>query len=206
MTDSTKPKARSQRIPKRRATQGGHSSRVPQGQPSSTNNRRSVVPPPQSARIVGRYIAGASIREISRIENRDRATVTKIVRSDQVHDYICRVKERFYGLGDDALNAVQHALREQKDGRLGFQLLASIGAVPSAMELERLQTIQTTSDEETAVNAMMARLVACAMERAHAYGYDLPELKEDLRKVGGRFNRDNGKIEPLGEEDCEQLS
>jgi hypothetical protein len=136
----------------------------------------------------------------------DRATVTKIVRSDQVGDYICKLKERFYGLGDDALDAVQHALREQKDARLGFQLLATIGAVPSAMELERLQTVQATSDEEGAVREMGLRLLGCAMERARVYGHDLPELKEDLRKVGGRFNRKTGKIEPLSEEDCEQLS
>jgi hypothetical protein len=206
MTDSTKPKSPSQAIPKRRTTQGGQSSRVRHGQPRSTKIRRTVVPPPQSARIVGRYIAGASIREISREEKRDRATVTKIVRSDQVGDYICRVKERFYALGEDALNAVQHALREQKDGRLGFQLLASIGAVPSPMELERLQTAQATSDEEGAVREMGLRLLGCAMERARVYGHDLPELKEDLKKVGGRFNRKTGKIEPLGEEDCDQLS
>jgi hypothetical protein len=99
-----------------------------------------------------------------------------------------------------------HALREQKDGRLAFQVLASIGAVPSAMELERLQTVQATSDEEGAVREMGLRLLGCAMERARVYGHDLPELKEDLRKVGGRFNRKTGKIEPLGEEDGDQLS
>lgn len=201
MNNPPKPKSPSQAIPKRRTTRGGQCSRVRQGQPRSTNKRRTVVPPPQSARIVGRYIAGASIREISRVENRDRATVTKIVRSDQVHDYICKLKERFYGLGDDALNAVQHAVREQGDARLAYQILQDIGIVPSREErnLAALQQSAAAYDEEGEVIKTMGRLIQTAIERARVFGTRCPELEADLEKVGGRINYETATIEPIKE-------
>jgi hypothetical protein len=78
-----------------------------------------------------RYVAGESIRQIAREEQRDRATVTKIVRSDEMNGVVQKMREQYYGLGFDALDAMQHALQIQKDGRLGHQLLADIGVVPS---------------------------------------------------------------------------
>jgi len=63
-----------------------------------------------------RYVAGESIRRIARQEQRDRATVTKIVRSDEMNTFVQKLRERYYGLGFDALGAMQHALQVQKDG------------------------------------------------------------------------------------------
>jgi hypothetical protein len=100
-------------------------------QPKSSENPRTIVPPPQSARIMQRYVAAESIRQIAREEQRDRATVTKIVRSDEMNGVVQKMREQYYGLGFDALDAMQHALQIQKDGRLGHQLLADIGVVPS---------------------------------------------------------------------------
>jgi len=81
-----------------------------------------------------RYAGGESIRQIAREEQRDRATVTKIVRSDEMNAEVRKMREQYYGLGYDALHAVQHALKIQKDGRLGHQLLANLGVIPSAEE------------------------------------------------------------------------
>src|SRR5580700_5591359 len=102
-----------------------------QNPPRSTKKPRTIVPPPQSARIMQRYVAGESIRQIAREEQRDRATVTKIVRSDEMNGVVQKMREQYYGLGFDAPDAMQHALQIQKDGRLGHQLLADIGVVPS---------------------------------------------------------------------------
>jgi hypothetical protein len=90
---------------------------IRQNQPSSTKKPRAIVAPPQSARIMQRYIGSDSIRQIAREEQRDRATVTKIVRSDEMNAVVQKMRERYYGLGFDALDAVQHTLQVQKDGR-----------------------------------------------------------------------------------------
>src|ERR1035437_6820595 len=85
--------------------------------PKFTKKQLSRIPAPQSERIMHRFIAGQTIREISREEGRARQTVTKIVRSDQMQSYVQAMREHFYGLGDDALAAVQRALQQQKDAQ-----------------------------------------------------------------------------------------
>jgi hypothetical protein len=100
--------------------------------PKLTKKRLSRIPAPQSERILQRFIAGQGIREISREEGRARQTVTKIVRPEKVQAYVQAMRERFYGLGGDALAAVQQALRHQKDAQLAYRLLMDIGVVPTA--------------------------------------------------------------------------
>jgi hypothetical protein len=102
--------------------------------PKSTKKPRTVVPPPQSTRIMQRYAGGECIRQIAREEQRDRATVAKIVKSHEMQTYVQELRERFYGLGFDALDAVQHALQVQKNAGIGYRLLTDIGIVPSAEE------------------------------------------------------------------------
>jgi hypothetical protein len=105
-----------------------------QNQPTSTEKLRTIVPPPQSARIMQRYVGGESIRQIARDEKRDRATVTKIVRSDEMQAFVQKMRERFYGFAFDAMNAVEHSLQRQNDARLAYRMLSDIGVVPSAGE------------------------------------------------------------------------
>lgn len=81
-----------------------------------------------------RYVNGESIRQIAREEQRDRATVTKIVRSEDMNAFVREMRERLYGLGCDAMTAVEYELRLRKNGRLGYQLLTDIGIVPSPQE------------------------------------------------------------------------
>src|SRR5271167_1581762 len=108
---------------KRIAAQESHrpprqqSTAISQNQPNSTKKPRTIVPPPQSARIMERYVGGESIRQIAREERRDRATVTKIVHSEEMNAFVQKMRERYYGLGFDALDAVQYTLQVQKDGR-----------------------------------------------------------------------------------------
>lgn len=182
-----------------------------QNQPRSTKKPRTIVPPPQSARIMQRYIGGDSIRQIARDERRDRATVTKIVRSDEMNAVVQKMRERYFGLGFDALDAVQHTLQVQKDGRLGRQLLVDIGVAPSPAEICAIGSqpmaiddsemtpfeVAMTEDEE----GQMKRIAygcACALEAsAEAFGTPLQtpdEIRHDRKVVaaaeeitGGRF-------------------
>lgn len=185
-----------------------------QGQPKSTKKQlRTVVPAPQSARIMQKFIGGDSIRQIAREEDRDRATITKIVRSDEMNAIVQKMRERYYGLGFDALDAVQHNLQVQKDGRLGRQLLTDIGVIPSAEERFAIVT-QSMNIERATLTPFEVAMVAgeegqmrrvaygcaCAMEAsAEAFGISLPTSDEvrHLRRVvkvadeitGGQFNQ-----------------
>src|SRR6202041_1303016 len=165
---------------------------ITQNQPNSTKKPRTIVPPPQSARIMQRYVGGESIREIARVERRDRATVTKIVRSDEMNAVVQKMRERYYGLGFDALEAVQHALQVRKDGGLGRQVLSDIGVIPSPEERYAIAShpdratltpfeIAVAEDENGQINRV-AYGMACAMEEsARCFGTFLPTADEQRR-------------------------
>ncbi|HXN74375.1 MAG TPA: hypothetical protein VN861_17645 [Candidatus Acidoferrales bacterium] len=181
---------------------------VDQDPPFSTKNPRTIVPPPQSARIIQRYVAGESIRHIAREEQRDRATVTKIVRSDEMTAFVQKLRERYFGLGFDALDAMQHALQVEKDGRLGHPVLADIGVVPSAQEryaiaaeesmkvdrasLTPLEVAMTEDEEGQMLEGLKFQVAygaACVIEEsAKGFGTDLPTAEEI------RFRRKVGKV------------
>jgi hypothetical protein len=109
--------------------------RTSQTQPEPTKKPRTSVPPPQSARIARRFISGESIRKIAREENRDRETVKRIVQARDIQEYVVLLRAKFFEVGADAVDAVQHQLRDGKDGRLGLEVLRDVGAVPTKREL-----------------------------------------------------------------------
>jgi hypothetical protein len=164
---------------------------VRQNPSKSTKKSRIAIPQPQATRIVQRFIAGDSIRKIARDEHRDPKTVAKIVRSEEVAEYIRKTRERFYGLGEDALDAVRRAL-QGGDARLGYQLLKDIGAIPTAEEaaLQRMQQSRPMA-EGNHVKLEMWKLLTGAHERAKMYGQPVPcldDFKEPLQ-----FTRGNEK-------------
>jgi hypothetical protein len=159
-----------------------------QNLPNSTKIPETMIPAPQRERIMQRHTLGQSIRRIAREENRARETVTKIVRSDDMRAYVTGLRERFYGLGDLALSAVEHALSLAKDSQLGYRLLIDIGVVPSPFERELIQTnrevIKQASmndwertlvgDAEGNVAQLMIGMGRVAQSRAELYGFELP--------------------------------
>jgi hypothetical protein len=94
-----------------------------------------------------RHVAGQSIRQISRAEHRARETVSKVVRSDEMRAYVCALRERLYGLGDDALAAVEYELRQNRDATLGYRLLVDIGVVPCPQERPVIQVNRETQPQ-----------------------------------------------------------
>ena len=138
------------------------------------------------------YIEGKSIRQISRDEQRDRATVTKIVRSDEMQGFVQRMRERFYGFAFDAMDAVEHSLKQQNDARLAYRMLCDIGIVPSPGERYSIATqpasiekstmtpleLAMAEDEDGRINRV-AYGAACVMEEsARVFGTELPTAEE----------------------------
>jgi hypothetical protein len=138
------------------------------------------------------YIEGKSIRQISRDEQRDRATVTKIVRSDEMQGFVQRMRERFYGFAFDAMDAVEHSLKQQNDARLAYRMLCDIGIVPSPGERYSIATqpasiekstmtpleLAMAEDEDGRINRV-AYGAACVIEEgARVFGTELPTAEE----------------------------
>ena len=84
-------------IPEQHQLKVGHSPTFPSKLCGTT------VPQPQVQRILCRYASGTSVRQIARIEKRDRATVGKIVKSEDMTRYVTSMRERFFALTRTAL-------------------------------------------------------------------------------------------------------
>jgi hypothetical protein len=154
---------------------GSHLKRLPR----STKSNRTHVPEPQRARIVGKFVQGKGIRQISREEGRSRETVTKIVRSKDVQSYVADLRERYIGLGREALDALTRALRSSKDGKLAHQILVDIGVVSGQANTGVLADVNVY-DQEREVQVMMGSLVQASIERARTYRRPLESIGDGL--------------------------
>ena len=149
-------------------------------------------------RVKLKYISGQTVRSISRSESLARRTVARVVQCKDVQDYVASLRKQFCSLGDDALDAVRQALRAG-DGRLGFQILTSIGVIPSVEEkrLAAMQPVAAEQDKDSGVKTMMARLANIAFERARVFGTPLGQLEKDLEEAGGKFDQETGRVTVL---------
>ena len=56
-------------------------------------------PPPQRLRIMQKYVAGESLVQIGREERRDRETVARIVKSEEMQEFVRQMREQFLRAG-----------------------------------------------------------------------------------------------------------
>jgi hypothetical protein len=131
------------------------------------------IPEPKQERVRTRYLLGQSQREISRTEDLDRGTVSRIVASDETARRVTQMRERLYGLGQLALEAVERVVRNG-DGRLAYQILQDIAVVPS---LEERQSVLTHQGEQSAPyrTVLLGRMMETMFARAEAYDMEPPD-------------------------------
>ena len=72
-------------------------------------------------------MAGISKMQIAKTEGIDRATVGAIVEESDIQDHVRALRERYYAIGDAAIDAVVFALLDKKDGHLGQRVLEAMG-------------------------------------------------------------------------------
>ncbi len=123
-----------------------------------------------------------------------------------------KLSQEFYALGSDALDAMRYELEVRKNGRIGYQLLRDIGAIPSPEERIAIAAKPSTIDNSTLTPFELAVAedehgqinrvaygMACAIEEsARVYGTPLPTAEEYRRRrriaevadelSGGRFH------------------
>jgi hypothetical protein len=151
--------------------------------PKSTKANHSHVPRPQQERIVSKFIQGRGIRQIARDEGRSRETVAKIVRSEDVQNYIAQLRESYLGLGREALAALTRVLKTNRDGKLAHQILVDIGVISNQRAGCTVQGA-LEMDEETRIQLVMGKLVQAAAVRAKVYGFSMGQLGRDLKAAG----------------------
>ena len=158
-----------------------------QDKPIPAKSAGSYIPAPQAIRILERHVAGQSIRKIAREEKRDRAAVAKVIRSEDMQAFVMQMREKFYGLADLALAAVQRGL-EAGDAKLGYQILVDLGVVPkqpAPLQQIDLNVAKKTEEEDTAqheagVRAQIGKLIEVAMNQSRVFKHPLGEFEAAL--------------------------
>ena len=121
-------------------------------------------------------------------------TVTRIVRASEVQAYVQDLRADYYGLGQDALEALRRSLRSATDGKIAYQLLADIGVVPDQDERQRCRAVRTQEDEDREARGWIIKLVYLALQRRLTYGMPLDDFEEDVKKLGLRIDYSAGAI------------
>jgi len=156
---------------------------------------RNRVPPPQRERILQEYVAGTSIKDISKKEKRNRETVERIVHGPEMQQFVHDMRERFFALGLDAISAIRHSLTEQNDGRLAFQLLASIGVVPSPAERQAIIPLPKF-DKESEIRKMAILLAEGAIRKNRFFNMPFEGEEELRQQVRAQEAPEVGKDKP----------
>jgi hypothetical protein len=146
----------------------------------STKVRGSYLPEPKVLRIQQRYVGGENKSEIAKKEKVDRGTVARIVQFPEVQNFIAQAQQEFFGLVPDAMAALRHALRVEKNPTIALAVLERTGV--TAHRGERMQLPETTASESG--YERQARLIAAVLLEANQQmGVPLgPGFEEALAK------------------------
>ncbi|MFZ0736917.1 MAG: hypothetical protein WBL70_05495 [Candidatus Acidiferrales bacterium] len=117
--------------------------------------------------------------EIARKEGRHRATVTKLVRSEEAGQFVADMRAQLYGYLDTAMSAVLVGLRSN-DHEFGYRILTDLGVVPSAEERQKIQVLERVENEDERRRKITCGLIGLALDRHRIYGTPMPELEAIL--------------------------
>lgn len=143
----------------------------------TTKARGSYLPAPKILRIQQRYVAGENKTAIAKEEKVDRGTVARIVKFPEVQDFIAQAQQEFFGLVPDAMAAVRHALRLEKNPTIALAVLERTGV--AAHRGERMQLPETAPQDGYTRQAVMIANVL--LEGREQMGLGLgPDIEEAL--------------------------
>ena len=164
--------------------------------PKPTIRGSSLVPAPQIERIKQKFVQGYSIRKISREEGRARQTIVRIVRSEDVQNFVKQMQEELWGLIPAAIGALRHELQTNKNSQLAYQIIRDIGVFLPA----RIQHPSSPYDSDERVKLIMGEFVKIGLERNRIYGTPMPEIEEAAARAGVKIQL---RSAPLDDDDGE---
>jgi hypothetical protein len=165
--------------------------------PKPTIRSTSLVPAPQVERIKQKFVQGYSIRKISREEGRARQTIVRIVRSEDVQNFVKEMQQELWGLIPAAIGALRHELETNKNSELAYQIVRDIGVFPPAMILQP----SSPYDSDTRVKQIMGEFVKIALERNRIYGTPMPEIEAAAARAGVKIQLRSAPLDDEEDED-----
>ena len=159
--------------------------------PKPTIKCTSLVPAPQIERIKQKFVQGYSIRKISREEGRARQTIVRIVRSEDVQNFVKQMQEELWGLIPAAIGALRHELEANKNSQLAYQIIRDIGVFPPA----RIQQPSSPYDSDERVKQIMGEFVKIGLERNRIYGTPMPEIEAAAARAGVKIHLTSAPID-----------
>jgi hypothetical protein len=141
------------------------------------------IPFPQRQRIKQQFVAGKNVSQIAREEKRHWTTVARIVKEQDVQEYVEDLRAKFYGALEDVLIAVIQYVKNGKDGGLlGYRMLVDAGVIPRKDQkhhpvMETKKPMDPQPGSEQARTRMIANeMVRRAIERQRFFAAPLPEI------------------------------
>ena len=139
---------------------------------------QSYLPSPSSNELLPATYPGESLSEIARKEGRHRATVTKIVRSEEVAAIRSGVEsEALWLLGCSVIGSLSPGFAPMIMNSL-ISSWKDFGVVPSETERIAAQVPETTGSTSDGVKRQLEKAVEIMMERKQIYGTPLEEIEE----------------------------
>src|SRR6201987_189670 len=169
----------------------GSPSTASQSVPKATIRSSSLVPAPQVERIKQKFVQGCSIRKIYREEGRARQTIVRIVRSEDVQNFVKQMQEELWGLIPAAIGALRHELQTNKNSELAYQIIRDIGVFLPA----RIQQPSSPYDSDTRVKQIMGEFVKIGLERNRIYGTPMPEIEAAAARAGVNIHLNSAPID-----------
>src|SRR5215469_8992934 len=137
--------------------------------------------PVAQTQIIGLYLAGHNFVEIARQLHRDRRTVAKICRSEDVQAKVREIREKLLAESDDWAESINFAVRHETDGRLAYALAKAFGVIPSPekkMPIEKQNSFESVDPPTLAAAKLLATE---ALRRGSLPPLEANELEELAR-------------------------
>jgi hypothetical protein len=130
-------------------------------------------------------------------EGRARQTIVRIVRSEDVQNFVKQMQEELWGLIPAAIGALRHELQTNKNSQLAYQIIRDIGVFLPA----RIQQTSSPYDSDERVKLIMGEFVKIGLERNRIYGTPFPEIEAAAARAGVKIqlrsappHEDDGEI------------
>lgn len=153
------------------------------------------IPLAQQIRIRQKYVAGKSMRKIAKEENRNNATVAKVVKAEDMNAYLASQQLRYFSLVGKAVDVMEAALDAKdaltahkvlKDSKVAPPQIVNLrgGLQPQAQsDQAKIIDVSPEAEEERALKLQMERLAAVVLEGHRVFGTPLPDAHlEEVKK------------------------
>lgn len=143
----------------------------------------SYVPAPMQVKMMEMFAAGMFVTEIAARTKRNWRTVSKIVNSPEMTQYIQEEQKRTAELIGPAREVVEEDIVKNRNADRAAWLMEAFGVVPSGRQSVLQMNMQvnnngkmTEEQFEAGVETVAYELMKSAMERSKVFGTPMPEM------------------------------